>query len=54
MSYEQGFHDAVLLLKYYLSDAKSVEDVKRLLDYVEAAVLEGKIEQLKKKLGLFL
>jgi len=53
MGYEQGFLDCLLIVKHYAKDAKTVEELLEKLDYLEVVVEEGRLEQLKVRLGIF-
>ncbi|MHA1608008.1 MAG: hypothetical protein ACTSWP_10840 [Candidatus Freyarchaeota archaeon] len=50
--YERGFHDCILLLKYHVRE-KGEKGVSEFLDYLEAAVVEGRLEKIKMQLGIF-
>ena len=53
MGYEQGFLDCLLIVKHYAKEVRSVRELLEKLDYLEVVVEEGRLEQLKVRLGIF-
>lgn len=52
MSYAQGFLDAILIVKHYLEECESLEELRERLEELEVAVTDKRVEAIKERLGL--